>query len=353
MKMMKGMKVAAVVAVVMLIAGTMVFAAGQREAEEAPVVLGTAIRTLTNPYQANYKVGGDLFAEQEGLEHVVLTCEGSSEEQVSDIRALVSRTGGNVVFMVDPNEATTAVPIARTLDNAGVYWVSWWNKPEEVNVWDYDYWVSHISFDGISAGEFTAQALFDSFGGEGKIIALQGLLDNAPAIERFQGLQNALAENPGVELVAYESAEWDRSLAYEQTLNMLVSHPDIDGVWAANDNMALGALEALRSEGLAGDVLVTGVDGVDEIFDAIKDGYAAATVYNDSKYQAGIGLAIALAAQRGELDVASMPREHRQFFADAVNVDANNVDEVVEVYIEGTPDYDFSDYFGSWSRPME
>lgn len=337
------------IAIVVLLVAVGVFAAAE---EEGAVTLGTSIRTLTNPYQANYKVGGDMFAEEVGLEHDVLTCEGSSEKQLNDIKALVAKTGGNVAFMVDPNEAPNVVPIGKALEDAGVYWVSWWNKPEDVKVWDYDTWVSHIAFDGISAGEYTARELFESFGGEGKIIALQGMLANSIAQDRFVGLNNILAEYPGVEMVAYEAADWDRNIAYEKTKSMLVANPDIKGVWAANDNMALGALEALRSEGLAGTVLVTGIDGVSEIFEAIQNGEAAATVYNDSKYQAGIALAIALAAKNGELDVASMSKEQRQFFADALNVNAANVDEVVNVYVNGTPDYNFTDLFASWSRAM-
>ncbi|MDA3832277.1 MAG: sugar ABC transporter substrate-binding protein, partial [Spirochaetales bacterium] len=324
-------------AVVMLFVGAVVFAQGQQGAKPAaePTTLSISIRTLTNPYQANYKVGAEMFGKEKNLPVVALTCEGSSEKQLNDVRALVARTNGNVVFMIDPNEAPNVIPIARELDKAGVYWVSWWNKPEDVNVWDYKNWVSHISYDGISAGEFTAEALFKTFGGQGKIIALQGLLSNSIAQDRFVGLQNVLKKNPGVQLVAYEAADWDRTIAYEKTRNMLVANPDIKGIWAANDNMALGAIEALRSVGLAGKVKVTGVDGTEEIFDAIKNGTAAATVYNDSKYQAAIGLAIALAAKNGELDVASMTKDKRQFFADAVNVDASNVNEVVDVYVNG------------------
>ncbi len=348
-------KTLVLVALLVLMVSMVAFANGGSDAaaDAEPLALGTSIRTLTNPYQANYKVGGDMFAEEVGLTQDVLTCEGSSEKQLNDIKALIAKTGGNVVFMVDPNEAPNVIPIGRALDDADVYWVSWWNKPEDVNVWDYKNWVSHIAFDGISAGEYTAQALIDSFGGNGKIIALQGMLANSIAQDRFVGLNNILAANPGVELVAYESAEWDRTMAYEKTLSMLVANPDIDGVWAANDNMALGALEALRSEGLAGKVLVTGIDGVSEIFEAIQNGEAAATVYNDSKYQAGIALAIAKAAKDGDLDVAAMPKSRRQFFADALNVNQSNVDEVVNVYVNGTPDYDFKDLFASWSRAME
>jgi ribose transport system substrate-binding protein len=321
------------------------------------VTLSVSTRTLSNPYQANYKVGGELFLKQEGsgLELVVLTCEGNSEKQVNDIKSLVARTQGNVVFMIDPNEATDVIPIARALEESGVYFSTWWNKPEDLNVWEFPHWVSHMSFDGISAGKFTAKELFASFPTpfKGKIVALQGMLANSIAQDRFIGLQETLKEYPGVELVAYESADWDRTRAYEKVKNMLVANPDIVGVWAANDNMGLGALEALRERGLAGKVLVTGCDGIDEFFDAIKKGEAAATVYNDAKYQAGVSLAQSLAAKRGTLKLANVPNERRQFFAEAVNVNRANVQEIVDVFVNGTPTYDFSDFYGKWVRPME
>lgn len=356
MKKMVRLSVVLCAVFLMVLTAGAVFAGGRQEtAQAAPATLGIAIRTLTNPYQANYKVGADMYGSVTGLPVVTLTCEGSSERQVNDIRSLVARTNGNVVFMVDPNEATDVVPIGRALSEAGVYYVTWWNKPEEVNVWDYPTWVTHIAYDGISAGRYIAEELFATFStpGRGRIIALQGMLANSIAQDRFVGLQQALADNPGVELVAFETANWDRTQAYEVTANMLSANPDIDGVWAANDNMALGALEALREAGLAGRVKVVGIDGVEEIFDAIQRGEAAATVYNDSKYQAAIGLAIALAAKNGELDVAALPREKRQFFAAAVDVNQANVDEIIRDYVQGTPEYDFTDLFGSWVRAMD
>lgn len=318
----------------------------------ANTTAGTAIRILQNPYQANYKVGADLFAKQNGLESVVLTSDGSSEKQLNDIRALVGKTAGDVVFMVDPNESPNVVPIAHELDNAGVYWVSWWNKPDNINVWDFKNWVCHISYDGISAGEFTGEELCRKIGGKGKIIALQGLLASSIAQDRYTGFENALKKFPDVELVAVDCAKWDRSLAYEKVKSILVAFPEINGIWAANDNMGLGALEALRSEGKAGEVLVTGIDGVEEMFEAIRKGESACTVYNDSKYQAGIGLAISLAAKEGRIDVAKLPKEHRQFFMQAVNVNQENVERIQNEYIDNTPDYDFNDYFCKFVREM-
>jgi aryl-alcohol dehydrogenase-like predicted oxidoreductase len=120
-------------------------------------------------------------------------------------------------------------------------------------------------------------------------------------------------------------------------------------IWTANDDMGMGAIQALKEAGLAGKVLVTGADGIPEMFDAIKAGLAAATILNDGKYQFQLGLAMALAAKQGKLDVKSLPQKYRQFEIPAVNVNRENVNQVVHDYIESTPKYDLSGFFAQWS----
>jgi ribose transport system substrate-binding protein len=328
-----------------------VSAGGNASAKDPPVTLAISIRTLSNPYQNNYKVGAEAYGKSVGLPVDVLTTEANSEKGLTDIKSEVARTGGNVVFFIDPNQETDDVAIAKILNSAGVYFVTWWNKPADVKVWDYPHWVAHVSFDGVAAGYYTASELFKTFKtpGQGKVIALQGLLANTPAAERFKGLEKALSENKGVQLVQWQAADWDRTKAYNDTKAMLVAHPDVDGVWCANDDMAMGAIQALNEAGLAKKVLVTGTDGIPEMFDAIKSGLAAATVMNDAKYQAGLGLAMALAAKEGKLDVASKPHKYRQFEIPAVNVNRDNVDQIVHDYITNTPQYDFTNFFARWS----
>ena len=85
------------------------------------------------------------------------------------------------------------------------------------------------------------------------------------------------------------------------------------------------------------------------MFDAIKAGLAAATILNDGKYQAQLGLAMSLAAKEGKLDVKSLPHKYRQFEIPAVNVNRENVNQVVHDYLEATPTYDLSDFFAQWS----
>ena len=255
-----------------------------------------------------------------------------------------------MVVSVDPNEAPDVVPIAKMLESAGVYWVNWWNKPPDVKVQTYPHWVSHVAFDAVGQGYWNAKELFKTFKtpNKGKIIAIQGMLANNAAIGRFQGLQKALKENPGVQLLQWESAEWDTTKAYNATKALLAAHPGVDGVWCANDNMAMGAIQALKEAGLAGKVLVTGTDGNPEAFDAIKAGTMVSTEFQDARYQSQLGLTMALAAKAGKLNVKQLPAKHRSWLIPGVQVNRENVDKFVNDYIKSMPTYDVSDYYANW-----
>jgi ribose transport system substrate-binding protein len=340
----------AVVLFISFVPGFILVGSQKAQGADKPVTLVVSIRGLDNPYHANYKVGAEALGKILGLPVDTLSTEANSQKGIADVKAEVAKTGGNMVLSIDPNQAPDVVPIAKILEDAKVYWVNWWNKPDDVKVWDYKYWVAHITFDSVGTGYFNATQLFKTFKtpGKGKIIALQGQLANNAAIGRFKGLQKALAENTGVQLLEWEGGDWDRTKGYNLTKTMLVAHPDVDGVWSANDEMAMGAIQALKEAGLAGKILVTGTDGIPEIYDAIKSGFACSTVMQDAKYQAELGLSMALAAKQGKLDVASLPHKQRSWMIPGTQVTRENVDQVVNDFVKNTPKYDLSDFFARW-----
>ena len=223
-------------------------------AADAPTV-ANSIRSLTNPYHATWNAGGAAFAKSVGSEYVTLVTEGNSEKGVADIKAVLAKTGGNLVLNVDPNDSPDARPIVDACQKAGAYVVTQWNKPADLHPWDHDpHYVAHISFNGVPNGKAMAEALFKAMGGKGSIVALGGILSNTPAIERRAGLEQALAENPDVVLLDFQVANWTSTEALEKVNAWLTQHGDaITGIWAANDEMALGALEALRADGRAGE----------------------------------------------------------------------------------------------------
>jgi ribose transport system substrate-binding protein len=315
-----------------------------------PVYMGTVIRTLSNEYHAAWYRGGRIFAEStgNGKFHRGLHCEGDSEKQITLMNAVIQEGGESVVFNVDPNQSPDARAIADLCAENNIYFLTQWNKPDDLHPWDYDpYWVAHMGVDGVPSGYYVATELFKAMGGEGKIVALQGLLANVPAIQRFDGLKQALEENPGIELLAEQTAEWDRTKAVSVTEAFLAAHPDIGGIWAANDNMGLGALETLRAAGLNGEVLVVGIDGTSEAINACISGEFAATVNNDPMWQGGMGLSIPYHAMMGAFDPAAEPQEHREFYFEPVYVNLENAAQIKQDYIDGIPNYDWEDL---WSR---
>ncbi len=320
---------------------------------EDKTTLVVMIRGLDNPYHANYAAGARALGEKLGLPVDVLSSEGNSQKQFADLAAEIAKTGGNMVVNVDPNEGPDVVPIAKMLEDAGVYWVNWWNKPDDIKPEAYPHWVAHIAFDAVEQGYFSATELFKTFKtpNEGKIIAIQGMLSNNAAIGRFQGLQDALKEHPGVELVQWEAADWDTNKAYEAAKQLLAAHPDVEGVWSANDNMAIGIVAALKEAGLAGKLMTVGTDGIPDAFDAIADGTMAATEFMDSRYQAQLGLSMALAAKNGKLDVAKLAPEQRAFLIAGTHVTQENVKSFVEETLSKMPEYDLSDFWGQRVGP--
>lgn len=313
------------------------------------IVLVNAIRSLSNPYHANWAAGGELFAESVGMEQVLLTDDGDSQKQLSQIKSLVAG-GKTIVLNVDPNTSSDAQAIVKAVTDAGGYVVTQWNKPDDFHPWDVGpNWVAHISFDGTVGGYEIAKAMFEEMGGEGGIIALQGILDNVPAKQRFAGLQRALEEYPNIELLDVQTAEWDRNTGYEVTQTLLSKHGDaVGGVWAANDNMGLGALEAIKAAGLEGKVFVVGVDAVPEALDFVQNsdttGYLA-TVSSDAYWQGGAALSLAYQAATGKIDVASLPKEKREFYGTQFLVTKDNVADFLQTPTLEVLQADFDDPF--------
>jgi ribose transport system substrate-binding protein len=323
-------------------------------AADAPTVVNS-IRSLSNPYHATWNNGGAAFAKSVGAEYVTLVTEGNSEKGIADIRAILARTGGNCVLNVDPNDSPDARPIVEAAKEAGAYVVTQWNKPNDLHPWDFDpNYVAHISFSGVPYGKAMADTLIKAMGGKGGIVALGGIESNVPAIERKAGLQQALDENPDVELLDMQVANWSATEALEKTNAWLTQFGDqIGGVWAANDDMALAAVEALRADGRAGQVPVTGIDGIQLAVEAILAGEMVGTVAWDPFWQGGMGLSIGYHAMTGTFDPSTEPRDHREFYGTGVVITPENAQSFYDTNIKSEPALDWSDIWGRVSGQIQ
>ncbi len=326
-------------------------------ASNEKLYIGMAIHSTDNEYWNDEAEGGKLFAKTlpEGSYEVqVLTCDGDDEKQLNGIKAFIASHGKNTIIYVDPSNAPNTAAIAEVCEDAGVYWTSVWHLAEGLTPMDYKYYVAHQSVDGVKQGYDIAVSMFKQFKtpGKGKILALQGMLGNNSAVERYEGLQQALKEYPDVELLDMQVADWNAQKALTITETWLSKYSDIDGIWCANDGMALGVIQALKAKSLNGTVKTCGVDGVSEAIAAIEAGDMVCTVANNGYLQGGYGAAYAYAAYSGKIDPTTLPAEKRLFYTEGYFIDKDTLPEYKKSFVDNKPTYDFDDLDFVIARPM-
>ncbi|GAB2652003.1 sugar ABC transporter substrate-binding protein [Kribbella swartbergensis] len=305
--------------------------AGADRCEPSEVRLVGQVRNESNPYEASWLAGGDVFAKSVGLTQERLTYDGDSTKQQEQVSQVLAGDTKCLVMNVLPNGDSDTTPIVKSADRAGAYLVTQWNKPADLKPTDYSKWLTHITYNGVESGQQIGDALAKAIGGSGGIIALQGVLDTAAAKDRFAGLEASLKKNPGVKLLDQQAANFSRAEALAVTKTLLTKHGNnVKGIWAANDDMALGALEALQQAGRAGKVAVVGIDAVPDALTAIKSGHMTATVSSDGAWQGGIGLAIGYCVATGKLSVDDIADEHRAFFAEQFLITKDNVADFLQ-----------------------
>lgn len=154
--------------------------------------------------------------------------------------------------------------------------------------------------DDVAAGEQEATQMVDALGGTGNVVILEGPLGSSPQLDRGKGIENVLAENPDLKVLAKDTANWKRDEAVNKMKNWISAFgSDIDGVISQNDDMALGAIQALREAGMS-DVKVVGIDGIEDGLNAVKDGELIGTSLQHGTVEMATGLAVAAKIARGE-----------------------------------------------------
>ncbi|MBN1967382.1 MAG: substrate-binding domain-containing protein, partial [Anaerolineae bacterium] len=136
---------------------------------------------------------------------------------------------------------------------------------------------SHIGTNNVLIGELAAQWLVDRLGGTGRIVVLEGIPGAASSEDRKTGSTPVFEAAEGIEIVAQQTAEYDRATALTVMENILQAAPDINAVFCYNDEMAMGALAALEAAGRT-DVIVIGIDALPDAIEAVRSGALAMTI---------------------------------------------------------------------------
>lgn len=232
--------------------------------------VGLAMNTLNNPFFVDLKEGAEETAKKEGINLVISDSQGDPGKQMSEVENLLQQDLDLLILNpVDSDAAAQAVKLANDKD-VPVITVDRQASGGEV--------VSHIGFDALKSGNIAAEYLDEALNGSGKVVEIQGILGTNVGRDRSQGFNDYMDGVDGIEIIAKQSANFDRGEALTVMEDILQANKDIDAVYAANDEMAMGALSAIDAAGRLDDIKLIGTDAIDPALDAIREGRMSATI---------------------------------------------------------------------------
>jgi ribose transport system substrate-binding protein len=226
-------------------------------------------KNQTNPFFQAFRLGADSAAKQMNAQtiHYVPTKPDSIPEQMSQVEDVIVKKPHAIVFT--PVDYKALVPAVAKINAAKIPVVNATDRSESGN------FVSFVGASDYKLGLETGNNLIRALGGKGNLVVIEGVKGTLTNSDRVRGFTDAVKQAPGIKVVATQPGNYQRLQALQVMENLLQSHPQIDGVFAANDAMAAGAIEAL--EGANRKALVVGINGTKEAIDAIKAGKMLAT----------------------------------------------------------------------------
>lgn len=252
------------------------------------VTVGLAVSTLNNPYFVQLADGAREAAAELGVKLIVVDAQNDAINQTNQVQTFTSQDVKSII--INPVDSTQARPAAKAAENANIPLISVDRSIDGGKV------ASEITSDNVQGGRLAAIALGQVT--SGAVVHLQGLPGTSASRDRGQGFEQGLS-SATIEVVATQPADFDRTKGLDVMTNLLQSHPTLTGVFAENDEMALGAIRALGDR--AGtDVQVVGFDGTPDALAAIEAGAMAATIAQQPRVLGRTAVDQAVQAAKGE-----------------------------------------------------
>ena len=228
-----------------------------------------ALSTQANPFFVQMRESAQKKADELGL---AINFQDAADDSATQSNQLANAAAsGTGVVIINPTDSDAMASAVQQLVDEKIPVVAVDRAVNNANV------ASYIASDNETGGKQAAKVLSDAINGEGEILVLQGKTGSSASRERGKGFDEGLKDNPNIKVVAKQTAEFERAKGLDVTTNLLQAHPNVKAIFAENDEMALGAIEALGSK--AGkDVKVIGFDGAEDALKAIKDGRMYASI---------------------------------------------------------------------------
>ena len=261
--------------------------------------IGLSVSTLNNPFFVTLRDGAQSAADEAGAELIVSDAQNDTAQQQDDVQNFVTQQVNAI--LVNPVDSDAVVPAIEAANQANIPVIALDRGASGGEL------ATTIASDNVQGGNLAGEELIRLVG-SGSVAQLEGTPGADPARDRGQGFQDAIDAQSAVEVVASQSANFDRAEGLNVAENILQANPDIAGIFAQNDEMALGAVQAL-GDSAGDDVKVVGFDATEDALSAIQDGTMNATVAQQPAEIGSLGVENAISVINGESVEENIPVE--------------------------------------------
>ena len=256
------------------------------------ITLGLSLSTLNNPFFVTLKEGAEGKAAELGVKLIVVDSQDDPAKEATNIEDLIQKKVD--ALLINPTDADAVVPSVQKANAAGIPVFTIDRAAAGGDI------VSHIASDNVAGGKMAGEYLAQLLGGKGKVVELEGIAGTSAARDRGKGFNEVMANYPDIEIVARQTANFNRAEGLSVFENILQAQPEINGVFAHNDEMILGAIQAAEAAGRAQDIIFVGFDAIDDAVQAVKDGKLAATVAQQPAEMGVLGVDMSVKYLNGE-----------------------------------------------------
>ncbi len=253
--------------------------------------IGFAVSTLENPFFVTMKDAAQAKATELGVELMVLDAQDNAETQSSQIEDFITR--GVDLLIINPVDSDAVGTSVMACNEAGIPVITVTRASNSGTV------VEHLDIDNKEAAMLDAQQLIKDLDGKGKVAILEGIAGSSSAIDREEGFMSTI-EGTEIEVVASLTANYAREEGATVTEDILQANPELDAIYAHNDEMALGAVRAVAAAGRSDEIKIYGIDATDDALAAVESGEMAATVQQQPDLQIETALENAVKYLGGE-----------------------------------------------------
>ena len=249
------------------------------------------------------------------VELTVVDAGGAAAKQLQQVETFISQKVDAIIMQ--PQEQEACSPAIDKAKAAGIPIINC----NSLTITEPD---AYVGSNDSESAEIAMTYIAEQLGGKGNVLMMHGHPGQTAEVKRTEGAMDILAQNPDMTLLDEQTADWDRAEAMTLMENWIQAYGDqINAVFCQNDEMALGALNALVQAGKKDNVLVVGVDAIDDALQSVKDGKMDATVYQDCKGQAEGAIEAAYKLAKGE-------SVEKEILIPFILVTTENVDEYLK-----------------------